>query len=149
MKKNNNRGFTLAELLIVVAIIAVLVAVAIPVFTTQLEKSRDAVTASNLRAAYAEAATEMLTGKPAASGNYEVTKPVTVKGQQANGAFDNTDTFDLPFSPTPLKTQLDKAGDTNPIQVKFTWTVNATSGEVAQTPTISSGAAAGGDDSDG
>ena len=34
-KKNNKKGFTLAELLIVVAIIAVLVAIAIPVFTTQ------------------------------------------------------------------------------------------------------------------
>lgn len=37
------KGFTLAELLIVVAIIAVLVAVSIPVFSSQLEKSRRAV----------------------------------------------------------------------------------------------------------
>ena len=36
------KGFTLAELLIVVAIIAVLVAVAIPVFRKQLEKSKEA-----------------------------------------------------------------------------------------------------------
>ena len=54
MKKNNNRGFTLAELLIVVAIIAVLTAIAIPVFTAQLEKSRDATDEANIRAAYAE-----------------------------------------------------------------------------------------------
>ena len=58
--KKNNKGFTLAELLIVVAIIAVLVAVAIPVFTTQLEKSRDATTVANLRSAYAEAQTAYL-----------------------------------------------------------------------------------------
>ena len=32
MKQTNKKGFTLAELLIVVAIIAVLVAIAIPVF---------------------------------------------------------------------------------------------------------------------
>ena len=52
--KNNRKGFTLAELLIVVAIIAVLVAIAIPVFTNQLEKAREATDLSNVRAAYAE-----------------------------------------------------------------------------------------------
>ena len=41
--KNCRKGFTLAELLIVVAIIAVLVAIAIPVLSNQLEKSRRAV----------------------------------------------------------------------------------------------------------
>ena len=60
--KENKKGFTLAELLIVVAIIAVLVAISIPIFTSQLEKSRDAVSISNIRAAYAEAQTSWLTG---------------------------------------------------------------------------------------
>lgn len=62
MNKRNNKGFTLAELLIVVAIIAVLVAIAIPVFTTQLEKSRESTDASNIRGYYAEIATALLTG---------------------------------------------------------------------------------------
>ena len=53
--KKTNKGFTLAELLIVVAVIAVLVAVAIPTFGTQLEKSRQAVDISNLRSAFAAA----------------------------------------------------------------------------------------------
>ena len=52
--RKNNKGFTLAELLIVVAIIAVLVAVAIPVFTGQLRKSELATDLANVRAAYAE-----------------------------------------------------------------------------------------------
>ena len=47
----------LAELLIVVAIIAVLVAISIPIFTAQLEKAREAVDAANIRAAYAEVMT--------------------------------------------------------------------------------------------
>jgi len=58
--KKNNKGFTLAELLIVVAIIAVLVAIAVPVFTTQLERSREATDLSNIRSAYAEAVAEYL-----------------------------------------------------------------------------------------
>ena len=52
--KKNNRGFTLAELLIVVAIIAVLVAIAIPVFTNQLAKAELATATANVRAAYAD-----------------------------------------------------------------------------------------------
>lgn len=43
------RGFTLTELLIVVAVIAVLVAVSIPIFSSQLEKSRRAVDLSNMK----------------------------------------------------------------------------------------------------
>lgn len=53
LKKQGKKGFTLMELLIVVAIIAVLVAIAIPLFTNQLEKSREAVDEANLRDAYA------------------------------------------------------------------------------------------------
>lgn len=62
MKKtlHNKKGFTLAELLIVVAIIAVLVAIAIPIFTSQLEKARDSADAANLRAQYAETAVKVL-----------------------------------------------------------------------------------------
>ena len=62
MNKTNKKGFTLAELLIVVAIIAVLVAIAIPVFTAQLEKSREAVDAANIRAKYAEMMSDAVTG---------------------------------------------------------------------------------------
>ena len=61
MKKLNRSGFTLAELLIVVAIIAVLVAVSIPVFTSQLEKSRESTDIANLRAARAAAISAYLT----------------------------------------------------------------------------------------
>ncbi len=61
-KKNNRKGFTLAELLIVVAIIAVLVAIAIPVFTTQLEKSKETTDIANLRSAYAAGQVAALTG---------------------------------------------------------------------------------------
>lgn len=92
--KKNNKGFTLAELLIVVAIIAVLVAVAIPVFTTQLEKSRDAVTVSNIRSAYAMAQTAYLTGQSDSANSVTVTKDgsvvtqITVGGVVSKGTQD-------------------------------------------------------------
>ncbi len=64
-RMKNKDGFTLAELLIVVAIIAVLVAIAIPIFTTQLERSREATDLANIRAAYAEASVAALTSNGA------------------------------------------------------------------------------------
>lgn len=60
-KLNNKKGFTLMEMLIVVAIIAVLVAIAIPVFNGALTKSKEAADVANLRAAYAEWQVKMLT----------------------------------------------------------------------------------------
>ena len=58
----NKKGFTLAELLIVVAIIAVLVAIAIPIFVNQLEKANEATDAANIRDYYAEIATALVSG---------------------------------------------------------------------------------------
>ena len=52
-KLTNKKGFTLMEMLIVVAIIAVLVAIAIPTFNGALTKSKEAADVANIRAAYA------------------------------------------------------------------------------------------------
>lgn len=54
----NKKGFTLAELLIVVAIIAILVAISIPVFTGQLNKAKKSTDEANERAAKAAAINE-------------------------------------------------------------------------------------------
>ena len=53
-KKLNKKGFTLMEMLIVVAIIAILVAIAIPTFTRSLNQAKIAADEANLRAYYAE-----------------------------------------------------------------------------------------------
>lgn len=60
--KNNSKGFTLAEVLSAVAIIAVLTAISIPIFSAQLEKSREAADAANIRSQYAEVMTDANTG---------------------------------------------------------------------------------------
>ena len=88
MKKTNKKGFTLAELLVVVAIIAVLVAIAIPIFTSQLEKAREATDAANIRAAYAEVVSEKITdGDKGTTIKKEVTLTQTQDGWQSDVAF--------------------------------------------------------------
>ena len=52
--RKDHSGFTLMEMLIVVAMIAVLVAISIPTFTNILEKSRESTDLANVRSAYAE-----------------------------------------------------------------------------------------------
>lgn len=78
LMKQNKNGFTLMEMLIVIAIIAVLIAVAIPVFASQLEKTREATDLANVRSAYAKVSTEALLG------DSEATVTVDLKQKQAD-----------------------------------------------------------------
>lgn len=96
-KKLNKKGFTLAELLVVVAIIGVLVAISIPIFTSQLEKAREATDLANVRSAYAELTTAYLTnGNDSSSATADLpadkTVPVTQKKSkwQCDGDADST-----------------------------------------------------------
>lgn len=82
MKKlQNKKGFTLMEMLIVVAIIAVLVAIAIPVFNGALTKSKEAADVANVRATYAEWQTAMLTDNTKAPAD----KDAFLKGPDTKG----------------------------------------------------------------
>ena len=47
-QKNRSRGFTLMELIIVISIMAILVAIAVPNFTSSIKRSREAVLRQNL-----------------------------------------------------------------------------------------------------
>lgn len=61
-KMRSRKGFTLIEMLIVVAIIAILVAISIPLVSSSLDKARIATDQANERAARAAAVIEYLTG---------------------------------------------------------------------------------------
>lgn len=82
-RKTRGKGFTLAELLIVVAIIAVLVSISIPIFTSQLHKARVATDWANLRAYYAEIQADFIsTGKYNKKVPCDVTNPDNLKREE-------------------------------------------------------------------
>lgn len=123
-----------------------MVAISIPIFTSQLEKSRDAVTAANLRSAYAEAAADVLTEKPSTSGpvkkdgnNLTVTiSGVKIKGTQDGGV--TTTDFDFPFtiaSGSDFGKQPEGYNDANGVSVKFTYTGDANGNVTSDVPSVS------------
>lgn len=85
-KMKNSKGFTLMEMLIVVAIIAILVAIMIPTMTSALEKARDAADAANLRSAYAEAMVKLIEGNTTTGTDDKesvTSAPITITGKVA------------------------------------------------------------------
>ena len=83
--RESKKGFTLAELLVVVAIVGILVAISIPVFTSQLTKARKATNLANARAAKAAAVAEYLTEDKADKAYYDydiASGTVTSKGSK-------------------------------------------------------------------
>ena len=100
--RENKKGFTLAELLIVVAIIGVLVAVSIPIFTSQLAKARVATNQANARAAKAAAVAAYLDDDTITGGNYVPSTGVFTKGTATTGAIStNTDPSTWTTTSTP------------------------------------------------
>ena len=62
MNKMNKKGFTLIEMLVVIAIIAVLVSIIIPTIAAATDKAAAPTNAANLRSLKAEIVTAYLTG---------------------------------------------------------------------------------------
>ena len=106
MKRTSEKGFTLMELLIVLAIIAILIAIAIPTFSGQMEKSREATDLANVRSAYAELMVKVNEADGATAINVELKQktadwqtklPITIAGITYNG----TDTQNWVGKPVP------------------------------------------------
>ncbi|MBR6352170.1 MAG: prepilin-type N-terminal cleavage/methylation domain-containing protein [Firmicutes bacterium] len=149
MKKN--KGFTLAELLIVVAVIAVLVAVSIPVFAGQLEKGREGTDFANVRSAYSSVLTAAITedaaaeyeGTPIKQGSiYEaVVSPL----EQAKDGW-NTKVENMEIGGVPSSEWQGTPGAGGSCVVRFTPAAGAVP---AKTEIIWSGGASGGGPSGG
>lgn len=101
--RGDKKGFTLAELLVVVAIIGILVAISVPLFTAQLGKARKATNEANLRAAKVAAVADYMTNDKGAKVEIKysydiaagtVTKTETVTGNKVEiGAATTTSTY--------------------------------------------------------
>lgn len=142
MKKmmKNRKGFTLMEMLIVVAIIAILVIIAIPTFNSALAKARAATDLANIRSGYAAAQVEAMTDgiKGAGAGNnsveYYLQKDGTVEAKGTNdytcvGAAKNAGTTDSTFVGGVVK-----AADINwekGNKIKYTVTENTKDGTIS------------------
>lgn len=80
-KMKNKKGFTLMEMLIVVAIIAILIAIAIPTFASSLNKARIATDEANIRSGYASVMVRVLDPDNAlAAANTKVTYTLNKDG---------------------------------------------------------------------
>lgn len=106
MKKFNKKGFTLIEMLVVIAIIAVLVAIVIPTVGDSTEKAREAADAANIRSYIAEVTTKAMTGTDPVSKEYTLT-------QQTEGWTTISDIAGKPVSGIPSSGTITITSDTN------------------------------------
>ena len=100
MKKMNNKGFTIVELVIVIAVIAILAAVMIPTFSSIVSKAQDSAALQKATAAYKEAYANALSdGVIDTSDSYEISD-ITFAFSQTAGKISCTATADADFGYT-------------------------------------------------
>jgi type IV pilus assembly protein PilA len=109
MKQNNKKGFTLVEIMIVVVIIGLLAAMAIPAFQKVRENSQNKTIVNNLRQLYAAAQQYFLeegvdsvssTDLVGTDTDKYIKSIQTVRNETYPGTIDDTDTFLMPATDT-------------------------------------------------
>ena len=85
--KNNKKGFTLVELVIVVAVMAILVAVAIPTIGSISQSAKDAVYQTNCRTI--ESVIKLAEAEAVKSSGTSTATGATLKGEQIQTAINN------------------------------------------------------------
>ena len=113
MKKTNNKGFTLVELIVVLVILAILAAILVPALLGYIDKAREKQVTTNAEAAYVAAqalATEAY-GKREAAPDF--TKAATVQKIWDLTDIDekNTVTITVQYSGTTKSTTSQKGSD--------------------------------------
>ena len=127
-KFKSKKGFTLAELLIVVAIIAVLVAIAVPLFVGSLQKAQKARDDANIRAVRGAAAVYLLENSNGAvwfsdSSDDETPGTIAAAGWQVTATVTGTgDISDMTVKPVaaPADTEFKKDGTVTAAGSNFT-----------------------------
>lgn len=118
-KFTNKKGFTLMEMLIVVAIIAILVAIAIPTFSNALNKAKAATDAANIRAGYANLQIQLLVGDLEKPGTGTETYYLQKDGSVKKGTAASADDYKCKADSTDYKEAENIAGLTGSA---LTWT---------------------------
>lgn len=113
MKKTNNKGFSLVELIVVIAIMAVLVGVLAPTFTKYVEQSRRSTDIQNAEAIKTAVLADIADGDP----DFAATSDTTVTIGTASGQVMPSTMTEAPL----ISGNINKGAN-------FTVTYNATAG---------------------
>ena len=118
MKKLNKKGFTIVELVIVIAVIAILAAVLIPTFSGAIQSANESARDANAKALYTQYMTDMATAKkdPALDLKIYTDKYVYTV---TNGNLDLDDEVASENAPAASATECVKATGTNGVYVVF------------------------------